>query len=111
MKDCQLFARNQLFKEIFGCPDVYFFQGSKCANDVHPHLNSGAVPLNQLIGDLTILTSNFDDQCQFLKTNFSRSIADDKKALFLFFLSMFNQNIFISTLLLKFHEKCTTHDV
>ena len=47
MKDCQLFARNQLFKEIFGCPDVYFYQGFKCANDVHTHLNSGAVPLNQ----------------------------------------------------------------
>ena len=28
------------------------------------------IPINRLIGDLTIFTPNIDDQSQFLKTNF-----------------------------------------
>ena len=31
---------------------------------------ASVVPINRLIGNLTIFTSNFDDQFQFLKTNF-----------------------------------------
>ena len=34
------------------------------------HLWVSVVPINLLIEDLTISTSNFDDQTQFLKTNF-----------------------------------------
>ena len=69
---------------------------------------TSVVPINQLIGDLTIFTSNFDDQSQFLKTNhFSDYLHMLKRHTFCFFYVFlinrytFCVSICISTLFLQ----------
>ena len=81
------------------------------------------VPINRLIGDLAIFTFTFDDQSQFLKTNFCCDYLHMiKRHTFCFsylclikkinFLCFHHYFYFVSAgIILKFQEKWTTHDV